>query len=159
MTASTSCQKSRSQDLEYSILKKKSYASLNPEAQSFFSDELTAQLKKDADFQLYQKSLKGIMISLSGRDRSMGKMSGTPPKGLEARLAFYKEAGVKNPQELVMHQLNMINSMAKVMKKYPELTKLDKQTRTRVIKDAAGKLDRETKDKIKTAVVESKKSK
>lgn len=147
-----SCAKENKQ-IDYASLKSKSFSSLSFVERESFIDQLSAKLKDDKDFLEYNKSLTNMMKIYFDRDRSVvKKLSGSIPKNLDERLSYYKQAGVKDPKELVRNQMNTVIYYANVRKKYPELKGMDKQTTSLIFKNAGGKMSKADKKAILVAM-------
>lgn len=122
---------------DYEVLKNKSYSSLTNIEQVSFKDQLALSLSEDEHFKLYNEKVKEQALLYATRTRTHGSKVKTkvPRKGSEA-LQYYKSLGIKDPNAYMAAKLEMIYAYAKISVKYPELKKLDRQTRFKVFKKA-----------------------
>jgi len=144
----SSCRKNEETNNE--SLKTKTYSSLSEKEQLTLNSGLVKRLKEDPDFKNYDRSFEGVMVAYGTRDRSkVKKLPPNKPKQANQRLAYYKESGFQNPVELMRNEVNLITSVARVFKKFPELKEMDRNNRKLVIKEAQNGLRKSAKLKVK----------
>ena len=128
----------------YAVLKTVPLTMMKPDEKVFFLNTLTSLLSRDSDFRDYNKAVdqvsKGSAEMYAKRSGGTTRTESVAGMTREQRINFYRSRGVKEPEKHLEAYQQMLTSMQRFVKKFPEFKSLDTDTRKQVVKDAYGKM-------------------
>jgi hypothetical protein len=132
------CKNNVDVEQKYDDLKKIPYTTMSSEQKLEFETGAVEKLKTDPDFIAFNKLIneQGTSIFNANKNlRSNGIKQPSKNNNLSA-LENTKAQGIENPKTYLENKTKLIVKMLFIAKKYPELAKLDRETRKKIFKQA-----------------------